>query len=83
VEEWMLLFLKTKTRPFLLLCNLEKKGQIKKLFFGFKRFVFRENRRDGFCGYGTPDKRGKLPAVVDMGQLETDDESEAEAGYGD
>jgi len=60
-----------------------KKWTEKKLFFGFKRLVFRENRRNGFCGYGTPDKRGKLPAVVDMGQLETDDESEAEAGYGD
>jgi hypothetical protein len=80
----MLLFFKNENPSVPVALQSGKKGtDKKKLFFGFKRLVFRENRRNGFCGYGTPDKRGKLPAVVDMGQLETDDESEAEAGYGD
>jgi hypothetical protein len=62
--------------------SAKKKGLVKRLFW-FERLVLRENGRDGFGGYGPPYKRGKLPAVVNMGKLETDDESEAEAGYGD
>jgi hypothetical protein len=60
-----------------------KNGLVKRLFFGFERLVLRENGRDGFCGYGPPYKRGKLPAVVDMGKLETDNESKAETGDAD
>jgi hypothetical protein len=56
---------------------------VKRLYFWSERLILRENGRDGFCGYGPPYKRGKLAAVVDMSKLETDDESEAEAGYCD
>jgi hypothetical protein len=56
---------------------------MEKLFFGFQRFVLREYRCDGSCGYGSPHQFGEFPAVVDMGNLETDDKPKAEAGDGD
>jgi hypothetical protein len=55
----------------------------KKLFFGFERLILRKYGRNGFCGYGPPHELGQFTAVVDMGDLETDDEPEAETGDAD
>jgi hypothetical protein len=53
------------------------------LIFWSEHLVLGKNGRDGFGGYGTPHKFGELPAVVDVGNLETDDKPETEAGDAD
>jgi hypothetical protein len=53
------------------------------LFFRPERLVLGKDGRNRLCGYGTPDERGELTAIVDMRYLEADNEPEAEAGYAD
>jgi hypothetical protein len=64
---------------------IEKRGscQLKVSFFGFQHLILREYGRDGFCGYRPPHQLGEFPAIVNMGNLETDNKPEAEAGDAD
>jgi hypothetical protein len=60
-----------------------RKSAVKKLFLCFEHFEFCQNGSYGFCGYRPPDKGCKFTTIVDVGQLETDNKSEAEAGDAD
>jgi hypothetical protein len=53
------------------------------LFLRFEHLVFSKNRSNGPCRYRPPDKGREFPAIVDMGELETDNEPKAEAGNAD
>jgi hypothetical protein len=60
-----------------------RKNAVKNLFLRYESFILGENGSYSFCGYGPPDKGRKFTTIVDMGQLETDNKSEAEAGDAD
>jgi hypothetical protein len=58
--------------------NLPVTELIKKLFLRDPFLVFDENRSDGPCTNGSPDKDGESAAVVNMSHLEGYNQSKAE-----